>query len=475
MKRILFASVAVAVLALSACAEVGPDFKTPDAPGTQRYTAEPDLLTRDQQVQMGEALQAEWWTLFANKPLNDIIGQAMQGNYDIAAAREAVAQAAEASKAEQGSLMPQLSLGATAGRQKYGVALFGPSNFAIPPFTYYEFGPTATFDLDLFGKKKRSVERMQAMAEYQQHQLSAAYVDLTANVVGQALTIAGAQAEIDATKRIIDEDHKTLKLVQGAFDTGSGNKIDILSAQSQLEGTEAQLPALYQRISVAQHALSILTGQAPADWVPPAFTLAQFSLPKKLPLVVPSALVRQRPDILAAEANLHAASAAVGVATANLYPDISLSANLIQEALIPADLFRSVNSAWALAAQATQPLYSGGTLSAEKRAAEHAYQQALATYKQTILLAFGQVADALTALKQDAAAVDAQQKALNTAQASLKLARDSYSAGNTGVLQIQDAQRALAQAQIGLSRAQSQRYLDTAQLFAALGGSPVNH
>jgi NodT family efflux transporter outer membrane factor (OMF) lipoprotein len=459
-------------LLLSACA-VGPDFTTPDAPTTTRYTTEKDVLTPDQHVAMGKELSAQWWTLFASKPLNDVIAQAVTNNNDIAAAREALAQANEAVNAERGTLLPQASLAATAGRQKYGVALFGPSNFVIPPFTYYEVGPDLTWDLDLFGGKRRRLEQQKALAKYQTHELDAAYVELTANVVAQSLDLAAAQAEITATQHIIDEDEKTLKLVNAAFSAGSETKLDILTAQGQLENSRALLPPLYQRMNTAQHALAILVGKAPADWTSPAFTLDQFTLPAELPVRLPSELVRQRPDIRAAEANLHAASAAVGVATANLYPNITLSASMLQEALTPHALFESGSNAWALAANLTAPLYSGGTLSAEKRQAEHAYQQALAQYKQTILVSFGQVADALTALQHDADAIAAEQQALTTAQSSLDLSRKSYQAGNTGILQIQDAQRQLAQAQIGLSRAVSQRYLDTAQLFVALGGSPL--
>lgn len=456
----------------SACA-VGPDFKTPDAPATLSYTAEEDVLPAEQKMAMGKQLEAEWWTLFASEPLNGTIRQSLTGNYDIASARETLAQAEEAVKAESGAFWPQLSLSGTAGRQKYGVALFGPSNFTIPPFTYYEAGAGVSWTLDIFGGQRRRVERQKALAEYQAHALDAAYVTLSGNVVAQSLEIASAKEEIAAAERIIAEDGKTLKLVQASLTAGSGTKVDILSSQSQLDNDKTLLPPLKQRLAVARHALSILTGKAPADWTPPDFSLDEFTLPKELPVSLPSELVRKRPDILAAEANLHAASANIGVATANLYPSITLSANTLQEALTPHALFEGASNAWSLAAGITAPVFSGGTLSAEKREAEHAYQAALAQYKQTILTAFGQVADALTALAHDSEAVASQQQAVNTASASLDLARKSYQAGNSGLLQVQDAARQFAQAQLGLVRAQRQRYLDTAQLFVALGGSPL--
>jgi len=457
---------------LSACT-VGPDFKNPEPPATKSYTVEKDVLSSDQHIALGKQIQAEWWTLFASQSLNDMIKQAIADNYEIAAAKETLAQAQETVNAESGGLLPQVGLNGTAGRQKYGVALFGPSNFTIPPFSYYEVGPSLSWTPDLFGGTRRGIERQQALAEYQAHQLDGVYVTLTGNVVALSFTIAATKAEISAAEQIIGEDEQTLKLVQEAFHAGSNTKVDILSAQSQLDSDQALLPPLQQQLSVARHALSILLGKAPADWTPPDFEMNNFTLPKELPVSLPSELVRKRPDILASEANLHAASAAIGIATANLYPKITLTANVMQEALTPGGLFKSANNAWALAGGLTQPIFSGGTLAAEKSEAEHAYEAALAQYQQIILHAFGQVADALTALQHDSESVAAQQQAVDTASASLTLARKSRQAGNSGLLQIQDAQRKLAEARFGLIRAQSQRFLDTAQLFVALGGSPL--
>jgi len=458
---------------LSACTIVGPDFKPPEAPDAKTYTQEKEVLSAAQHISLGKQLEMDWWRLFASTPLNDIITQAMADNYTIAAAQETLAQAEEEVTAVHGGLMPQVALNGTAGRQKYGVALFGPSNFKIPPFNYYEAGPTLSWSPDLFGGTHRSIERQQALAEYQSHQLDAAYVTLTGNVVAEALEIAAAKAEIGAVKKIIAEDKKTLKLVQAAFNAGADTKVNVLAVQSQLENNQALLPPLEQRVSIAKHALAILMGKAPGNWSPPEFTLESLILPKELPVSLPSELVHKRPDILAAEANLHAASAAIGIATANLYPKITLSATTLQEALVPGRLFDNASNAWSLMGGISAPILNGGTLSAEQRAAEHAYQAALAQYKETVLQAFGQVADALTALSHDSDLNAEQQRAFDTAHASLTLARKSFQAGETTLLQVQDAERQMAQAELGLIRAQSQRYQDTATLFVALGGSPV--
>jgi NodT family efflux transporter outer membrane factor (OMF) lipoprotein len=233
------------------------------------------------------------------------------------------------------------------------------------------------------------------------------------------------------------------------------------------------LPDLQQQESTARHALAILVGKAPADWAPPDFALDDFILPAEIPASLPSELVHRRPTILAAEAQLHVASAAIGVATANLYPKIDLTGTFTQQALTPGGLFDSAAAAWAIAGNLTQPVFDGGQLSAQRRAAIDGYQASLASYQQVVLTAFGEVADGLQALANDADQVRAETEAERAAASSLDLARRSYAVGNSGILDVIDAQRRLAQARLGLSRAIAQRLVDTAQLFVALGGTPV--
>ncbi len=468
MKRI---SALALLIALAACTR-GPDFTPPEAPKTASYLAADEALPHGQRVAVGKQLQREWWRLFASAPLDDAIATAIDHNPGIVAAQESLAAAQEAVRAEEGTLQPQVALAAAVPRQKYGAAMFGPSDFAIPPFTAYEVGASASWTPDIFGGGKRRVEQRQAFADYSARQLDAAYVSLTGNVVAAAVDIATAKAGIAAVESIISDDRKTLDLTRKSYAAGAGTKVDILAAQSQLDSDTTLLPPLKQRMSVARHSLAVLTSHAPADEAAPPFKLDAFALPKEIPLRLPSELARSRPDILAAEANLHAASAAIGVAEANLYPSLTLSANVMQEALTPAGLFKSAATAWAIAANATMPVMND-TLSAEKRAVEHNYKQALAVYQQTILNAFGQVADSLSALTHDAEDVAAHRRAVETARSSLDLARKSYEAGNISLLQVQDAQRLLGHARLGLTEAQGRQYLDTARLFVALGGSPV--
>jgi NodT family efflux transporter outer membrane factor (OMF) lipoprotein len=459
-------------LLLGACM-VGPDFKTPETQAAPTYAASGDTpLPADQQLALGKKIEGDWWAAFRSPALDAVIKQALADNQNIAAAKARVAAAQESVKSAGGALLPQVSVGGTMGYQKYGAALFGPAELTIPPFVYYTVGPTVSFPLDLFGGQRRTVEEKAALAEYRAHELNAAYLTLSANVTAQALASASARAQIAVLRGIVANDARNAELVETAVRFGSDTRTQLLAAQSQLASDRTLLPDVQQQQSTARHALALLVGKAPADWSPPDFALDDFTLPAEIPASLPSELVHDRPDIRAAEAQLHAASADIGVATANLYPKIDLTGTLTQQALTPGGLFNTVASAWGVAGNIVQPLFNGGQLSAERRAAIDRYSEALATYRQTILTAFGQVADRLQALANDAEEIRAQNTAAQAASASLELARTSFSFGNSGVLEVIDAQRRLSQAQLGYSRAKAQRLIDTAQLFLALGGTP---
>ncbi len=465
------ASIALAAALLAACT-VGPDYQRPQAPDTKAYASEPLASLQDssgQQLAPGQNPAADWWSGFHSAELDATMRQAMAGNHSLAAAQATLAQAREAVNASAGALYPQVGLDAGAGRQKYGAQFSGAQVF--PAFTYYSVGPSVSYLLDYTGGQRRAVEQQQAQADYQAFQLQAATLSLTGNVAQQALAIASARAQIAAVQELLDEDRKNLSLVQTAFAAGSVTRVDVLSAQSQLANDQTLLPPLRQQLSVARHALSILAGKAPADWVPPDFELDQLQLPQSLPLSLPSELAHRRPDILAAEAQLHAATAAVGVATSNLYPQINLTASVGQQSTSLSHMFDASSTAWGLAAGLTAPLFDGGTLRAQRRGAQDTARAALASYQQTVLQSFGQVADVLTALDHDAEQLTAQKNALDSAEANLDLTRQSYGVGNVGVLQVLDAERQYQQARLGYVRAQAQRYQDTAQLYLALGGS----
>ena len=314
------------------------------------------------------------------------------------------------------------------------------------------------------------MEQAAALTENQRYQLAAAYLTLTGNVVTQAIAIASINMQIGAVQDIIAEDERNLRLVQLKFDAGKAARSDVLAAESQLANDRVLLPPLKQLLSRAQHALAVLIGKFPGTWSAPDFDLNELILPAELPVSVPSALVHQRPDILAAEAQLHASSAAIGVAASQLYPNITLSGSIGTQALATGNLFQASNQFWNLVASLTAPIFHGGALEAQKQAAIYAFQASAASYQQTVLTAFGQVADVLRALTDDADLIAAQKKALDITLESLSLQRLSYSAGKSDLLLLLDAERAYQQARLGYGRAKAQRFLDTALLFVAMGG-----
>jgi NodT family efflux transporter outer membrane factor (OMF) lipoprotein len=460
-------------LLLSGC-KVGPDFKPPQPPEAGTYTAPDDEPPpAAQRIALGERIEGDWWTQFRSPALDALIKEALENNQDIAAARARVAQAREQVDSAHADLLPSVTFGTTVGRQKYGKSLFGPLDFVIPPFSYYTVGPSIDVPLDLFGGNKRALEERGAYEDYRKEQLNAAYLSLTANIATQALTAAAARAQLDVVTDIIANDQRNVDLVQTSLDDGLGTRTQLLTAQTQLATDKTLLPQLRQEESTARHALAILVGKPPALWSPPQLTLSDFTLPAEIPAGLPSELVHHRPDIVAAEAQLHAASAAIGVATANLYPNVTLGGTLTQQALTPGNLFQGAAAAWSVAANLTAPLYNAGKLRAEQRAAVDGYQAALADYRQVILRSFGEVADGMQALSNDDEQFNSQAAAARTAQAARDLVRRSYTVGNSGILDVLDAERSTAQAQLGVARANAQRLIDTARLYMALGGTPI--
>jgi NodT family efflux transporter outer membrane factor (OMF) lipoprotein len=308
------------------------------------------------------------------------------------------------------------------------------------------------------------------LADYQHDELDAAYLTLTGDTVTQAIQVATVRAQLKAVGDIVDIDRQNLDLVRKERQAGSVPDSDVVLAESQLAQDETAEPGLDQQLSAAKHALAVLLGRAPGDWLAPDFDLASLTLPIQLPVSLPSELVHQRPDIRAAEAQLHAASAQIGVATAQLYPAITLSGGISSSALNGGSLFNTGGLVWSIAAGLTQPIFDGGMRRAERRAALAAFKASAADYQQTVLLAFGQIADIMQALTNDARLLATQQRALNMASESVRLQRISYTQGGTGLLNLLDAQRQYQQARLGYVRAQAQRYQDTIQLLVAMGG-----
>jgi len=465
--------VAVFLGFLCGCAS-GPDFVRPAAPLAQSYTQSAPAGATDgvQRIILGAPVAPDWWSLFGSDALNELIHQALAGSPTVRAAQSTLSQAQELTAAATGARYPHVDLSAGAGRQKYGKEFLGPLT-PPPPFTYFAAGAAVSYTFDAAGGIARSIEERRALLEYERQELRATQLALSGNVVGEAIAIASAAERIRAINELLEEDRRNLNLVQTSFAAGNTTRVDVLFADSQLANDETLLPPAAQELAVARHALAVLIGRAPADWSPPELDFSALKLPGTLPVSVPSELVHQRPDILAAEAELHAATAQVGVATANLYPHITLTGSAGQQALTLGTLFSSGNGVWALTSGLTAPLFDGGTLRAARRADIDALQARAANYEEAVLAGLRQVADVLSGIDHDAELLAAETHAVDAAQASLKLARESYRAGNVGVLQVLDAERAYSRARLDYVRVQAERYADTARLYLALGGTAL--
>jgi NodT family efflux transporter outer membrane factor (OMF) lipoprotein len=423
--------------------------------------------TAVQRISLGSGPPEQWWTLLQSPEIDRLVSQALQNNQSVAAAKAHLAAARERVRAARGAWYPQVEGVAGVQRTRFGAPVLGSLAKDFPPFSAYTAGVEVSYDFDVFGGTRARVEEVVAAAQYQSTQLAAVALMVSGNVAIEALQIATVRAQIRVADQIVSDDEHMLSLIRAAHELGAVSEMDVLSAQSQLDHDRTLLPPLRQQLSEAQDTLADLIGVVPADGPPTEMDLESLRPPANLPLALPSELVRRRPDIGAAEAQLHAAGAAVGVATAAMYPQFTLSASLAREGLLgggPAE------TAWNLLGGLTAPLFRGGTLSAERRAARADYQAAFAAYQQTVLNAFSQVAASLQALGNDTDFLKSQQRALESASASLTLTREAYVAGNAGYVRVLDAERLNSQAQLDRAQADGQRYIDTVKLLLAAGG-----
>ena len=463
---------------LAGCA-VGPNFRQPDAPATTRYTetplpaqtaSSPGRAGLAQRFVPGQDLPAQWWALFHSDPLDALVRQAIADSPNLAGAQAALRVARENLAAQTGALLyPRVdgNLGAT--REKISGAPLGQPGGGSTIFSLYNASVSVSYALDVAGGNKRELEALQSLVDYQAYQLEGAHLALTSNLVTAAVKEASLRAQIDATRDIIDAQNKQLDLVRRQFDLGAVARLNLVAQQSQAAQTEALLPPLERELAQTRHQLAALAGRLPSDGGVPTFDLAALALPQELPISLPSALARQRPDIRAAEALLHQASAQIGVATANQYPQITLSGSFGAQATQLHNLFAGP-SVWSIGAGLLQPLFHAGELEAKRRAAVAAYDQAAAQYRQTVLLAFQNVADALRALEADARTLKAQSDAEVLARDTLNLTQRQFQLGAANYLALLDAQRQFQLARLALVQAQAARFADTAALFQALGG-----
>lgn len=471
-------ALAIAIAALMAACAAGPDFVRPPPPDVKTYTVSPvnprlpsGHGEQAQRLVTRRTIPSDWWRLFRSPVLDRLVQRALVANPTIAAADATLAQAQQGVRAARGAYAPQLDAGAAAERQKGPPLAIGiRPDHSLPTFNLYTVGATASFTPDVFGLTGRQIEQQQARAENRAYQLAAAQVSVAGNVVWEALRLASARQQIEIVTALVTDDAQTLTLMQRQQAAGKVSRMAVETARGQLENDRSLLPPLQQQTVRAQDVLAALLGRPAGAWTPPTPTLDKFVLPSDLPLSLPSDLVRQRPDILAAEARLHAASAAVGVADARMYPQFVLSTSVGTAALTAQTLGQGANLVWTLLGGLTTPIFHGGALRAHKQAAIDHFYAELALYRATVLESLSQVANILGALEHDAAETASRRAAWRAAETNLSLQYLRYTTGKVSLLDWLASRRVAHRAQLSHVQALTRRYLDSAQLMVALGG-----
>lgn len=473
--RIFLTAASLAAL-LTGCA-AGPDYQRPAAPADQSYDSAPGAAMtgkadihggETQRFSVGADIPGEWWTLFRSPQLDALVRQGLANNPDLKAADAALRQAQELAAADGGALLPSVDASGNQTRQRLSGAQTVRGQPPIYNLTTAQL--SVSYNVDVFGLNRRTVEASEAAAEFQRWQREAQLLTLTANIVSAAIQEASLRAQYAATQQIIDAEAHQLEVIKRQFDLGGASKNDILAQQTLLAQNQAALPALDRQLQAQRHLLATLVGNSPAQGVTGQFSLDSLALPGDLPLSIPGKLVEQRPDIQAAQATLHQATAKLGVAVASRWPQLTLSADFGSAAVDGAKFLTTGASFWSVGAGLTAPIFHGNALEHRENAAEAALDQAAAQYQSTVLNALRNVADALHALQTDSEVLARQLDAQNAAAGSLALANDRYQYGAISYLTLLDAQRTEAQTRINLVQAQAARYADTAALFQALGG-----
>ena len=455
---------------LTAACTVGPNFKRPDPPATAAYSQSMPASGSATSVAYGGDIAADWYQLFHSETLNTLVHEALRNNPDLEAARHGLLAAQWELKAVSGSALPQIDASGQISRSHInGSEFLGPVNQLNATGNRFALGPSLAYNLDVFGGIRRSIESQQAATANIRDQVLNTYITLVDQVIITSFDYAATLAQIDVTQALVNDLGAQFELTQALEKAGKVTRSDTLQAQTQLENVRATLPSLEQQRDTYRNALARLTGETPDEFLTPALSLRDFTLPQQLPVSVPSTLVQHRPDILAAQDNLHEASARIGVAAAARLPSITLSAQYAQQTTYLHEFLTRPGGVWSVGPDLAAPLFHGGTLAAREKEAREQYSQAQATYRSTVIGAFVEVADALRSLEHDSDSYTAHNRALDAARANRDLAVAQYRAGRYTELQVLTAEQQYQDAALSQVQADAQRFTDITTLFRALG------
>ena len=477
------ARLVVAALAagLSACA-VGPDFKRPEAPAATTYgnapsqgetTASEGADGKAQRFVAGMDIPQQWWELFQSPKLSGLVGQALKANPNLDAAQAALRQAHELYAAQRASFFPLVQGGLGITRAKNPTeSLANPTNLpqTNPYYSLYTAQLTLSYAPDVFGGNRRALEAAHAQMEASRYQYEATYLTLSSNVVVTAVQEASLRDQVAATERQLQLQHQLTEAVRQQRALGTASDLDLLTQQAAEAQTAQTLPPLQKQLGQTRDALTALLGRLPSDEPQESFHLDEMTLPADLPVSLPSKLVEQRPDVRQAEESMHAASAEVGVAVADMLPQFDITGSFGTTAVNFGHLFAPYNGFWSIGSSLTQTLFDAGALLHKRRAADAVLDQAADQYRAAVILACQNVADSLRALQADADAVKASSEADRAAKSTFDLAQRQLKLGTVSLVAVLNAEQAYRQAEVALVQARANRYADTAGLFQSLGG-----
>lgn len=468
MTRLSRLALALGALALSGCT-AAPVLRAPAKPDVKSYLpARPDI--GDQRLEAGVEPPDRWWTQFGSPALDALVQRSLAANPGIDAAKAALATARENTDAQRAAFYPQVSASLQPSRQKSADLLSSPLNNPVNPFSMHTALLSISYAPDVFGANAHLVASLVAQTEQQRQELRAARLALAGNVVAAAIQEAGLRGQIQATESMLDEEQAILAITRRQWQLGAVAEAAVAAQETVVEQTRSALPPLRKQLALVRDQLVALAGAYPDRELAETFDLGQLALPHTLPVSLPSQLAERRPDVLAAAAQVKAATAQVGVAHAATLPQFTLSAGMGSVATRLGDLLKPGGGFWSLVGDVTQPLFDGGALRHRQAAAVAAYDQAAAQYRQVALGAFQNMADALTALAQDADAVQSASVAEAAAARSLAIATRQEALGDISHLALLNAQQAHQQSRLALIQAQTGRLADSAALFVALGG-----
>lgn len=463
-------------LLLAGCT-VGPNFERPSPPDAKAVVADPiertegtDSFGGTAQIFVSQGLPREWWRTYGCAPLDRLVDQALKSNPGLDAARASLVAAQEVAQAQRGVYWPQVSASYSPTRQKNSAVLSSALASSENPYSLHTAQVSISYVLDAFGGNRRQVEALEALAEVQLYELEAARQSVVGNVVLSAIQEASLRRQLEAATGIVAINEELAVIARRQLAAGELSQLGVATQEVAAAQARAQVPVLRKQLAQTRHLLMALTGALPNKDLDEQVDFSCLNLPQDLPTALPSRLVEQRPDVRAAEAQLHAASAQIGVAKASLLPQITLDASLGNVSAVLADLFKSGSNFWGVVGTASQTLFSGGTLAHRTAAAEAQYRQATAVYRGTVVTAFQNVADTLHAIKYDAEGLKAANDAERAAARLLLLARRQREAGEISQIAVLVAEQAWQQAALALVLAQANRFTDTAALFQALGG-----